>query len=135
MSTVFTQIVLRNIPAYIIAEDDDYLAFLDVSPNALGHTLVIPKQEVDKITDLDDKTYLGLFAFAKKVAISIEKVITCERVGMAVVGLDVPHVHLHLIPINNIEDINFSNKVKVSEKEMEDAQQKISYMYKELYSE
>ena len=102
MSTIFTKIVKGEIPCYKIAEDADFLAFLDVNPNAKGHTLCIPKQEVDKLFDLPDELYLGLMAFSKKVAAAIEKTISCNRVGMAVVGLEVPHAHVHLIPLNGL---------------------------------
>jgi histidine triad (HIT) family protein len=108
MASVFSKIVKGEIPAYKVAEDDDYLAFLDIYPLAKGHTLVIPKKEVDYIFDLDDPLYSGLFMFSKKVAKAIQSSVTCERIGMAVVGLEVPHAHIHLVPINAVGDINFS---------------------------
>ncbi|MFH6998438.1 HIT family protein [Flavobacterium sp. FlaQc-57] len=119
MSSIFTKIVNGEIPAYKIAEDDNYLAFLDVNPNAKGHTLCIPKQEIDKIFDMDDESYLGLMKFSKKIAIAIEKTVPCKRVGMAVVGLEVPHAHVHLIPLNHMDEMRFHNKVTLSKEEFE----------------
>jgi histidine triad (HIT) family protein len=119
MSTIFTKIVQGEIPAYKIAEDDNYLAFLDVNPNAKGHTLCIPKQEIDKIFDMDDQLYIGLMQFAKKIAIALEKTVSCKRVGMAVVGLEVPHAHVHLIPLNEMDEMRFHNKVSLSKEEFE----------------
>lgn len=117
MSTLFTKIISGEIPSHKIAETEDFLAFLDINPNAKGHTLCIPKKEVNKIYDLDDKTYLDLMAFSKKVAIALEASIECKRVGMAVVGLEVPHVHVHLIPINTMDDMRFQKKDSFSEEE------------------
>ena len=118
--SIFTKIVNGEIPSYKIAEDENYLAFLDVNPNAKGHTLCIPKQEIDKIFEMDDELYLGLMKFSKKVAIALEKTVPCKRVGMAVVGLEVPHAHVHLIPMNTMNDISFSNdKLKFSKEEFE----------------
>ncbi|MDA6071200.1 HIT family protein [Flavobacterium sp. AC] len=117
--SIFTKIVNGEIPAYKIAEDDNYLAFLDVNPNAKGHTLCIPKQEIDKIFDMDDELYLGLMKFSKKIAIAIEKTVPCKRVGMAVVGLEVPHAHVHLIPLNEMDEMRFHNKVSLSKEEFE----------------
>lgn len=126
MNSIFTKIINREIPAYIVAENDDYIAFLDVFPLAKGHTLVVPKKEVDYIFDLDDKTYLGLQKFAKKIALKVEKAIPCERIGVAVIGLEVPHTHIHLVPINNVSDIDFSRpKLKFYEEEFKEIQQKI----------
>ncbi|WP_432222385.1 HIT family protein [Flavobacterium sp. TMP13] len=119
MSTIFTKIVNGEIPCYKIAEDADFLAFLDVNPNVKGHTLCIPKQEVDKLFDLPDELYLGLMAFSKKVAAAIEKTIPCNRVGMAVVGLEVPHAHVHLIPLNVMDDMRFEKKISLTKEEME----------------
>lgn len=127
MSSVFTKIIHGEIPSYKIAEDDSYYAFLDISPNAIGHTLVVPKKEVDKVFDLDSETYIGLMQFAYKVAKALEKTISCNRIGMTVVGLEVPHAHVHLIPINNVADINFtSKKVKMSHEEYVALTEKIS---------
>ncbi|MFG4001280.1 HIT family protein [Flavobacterium aquidurense] len=119
MSSIFTKIVNGEIPAYKIAEDDNYLAFLDVNPNAKGHTLCIPKQEIDKIFEMEDELYLGLMKFSKKIAIAIEKTVSCKRVGMAVVGLEVPHAHVHLIPLNEMDEMRFHNKVSLSKEEFE----------------
>lgn len=119
MSTIFTKIVNGEIPSYKIAEDDNYLAFLDVNPNAKGHTLCIPKQEINKIFEMDDELYLGLMKFSKKIAIALEKTVPCKRVGMAVVGLEVPHAHVHLIPLNEMDEMRFQNKVSLSKEEFE----------------
>jgi len=123
--SIFTKIVNGEIPSYKIAEDDNYLAFLDVNPNAKGHTLCIPKQEIDKIFDMDDELYLGLMKFSKKVAIALEKTVPCKRVGMAVVGLEVPHAHVHLIPLNHMDEMRFQNKVSLSKEEFEALAQSI----------
>ena len=128
-ASIFTRIVHGEIPAYKIAEDDRYLAFLDVFPTAKGHTLVIPKQQTDYIFDLDDELYLGLMAFAKKVAAAIEKAVPCKRVGIAVVGLEVPHAHVHLIPLNSMQDMNFANKKQFSQQEFEETLEKIKAAY------
>ncbi len=120
MSSIFTKIVKGEIPSYKIAEDEKFYAFLDIHPLAKGHTLVIPKKEVDYIFDLDDETIKGLFSFAKKVARAIEKVVECKRIGIAVLGLEVPHAHVHLVPINGIYDIDFSKpKLSLSKEEFE----------------
>lgn len=116
MDSIFTKIINREIPAYIIEENDDFIAFLDVFPLAKGHTLVIPKKQVDYIFDLDDDTYTRLFSFAKKIAAKVNLAIDCKRVGVAVIGLEVPHAHIHLVPLNTVEDINFSRpKLKLEE--------------------
>jgi histidine triad (HIT) family protein len=117
MSSIFTKIVNGEIPCYKIAEDDNFLAFLDVNPNAKGHTLCIPKQEINKIFDINDDLYLGLMAFAKKIAIALEKSVPCKRIGMAVIGLEVPHAHVHLIPLNEMEEMRFENKVSLTQEE------------------
>jgi len=119
MSSIFTKIVNGEIPAYKIAEDDNFLAFLDVNPNAKGHTLCIPKQEIDKIFEMEDELYLGLMRFSKKIAVALEKTVPCKRVGMAVVGLEVPHAHVHLIPLNEMDEMRFHNKVSLSKEEFE----------------
>jgi len=110
MSSVFTKIINGDIPSYKIAEDENFYAFLDINPNAKGHTLVVPKKEVDKLFDLDIETYEGLMQFVNKVAKALEKTVVCNRIGMTVVGLEVPHAHVHLIPINSVSDINFTAK-------------------------
>ncbi|GAB3561981.1 HIT domain-containing protein [Spirosoma luteolum] len=112
MPSIFSRIVAGDIPAHKIAETDDYLAFLDVMPTVTGHTLVIPKEEIDYLFDLDDARYLGLMAFAKTVARAVEKAIPCQRIGVAVVGLEVPHAHIHLIPLNQLSDMDFSQKME-----------------------
>ncbi len=117
MASIFSKIVAGQIPCYKIAEDENYLAFLDISPLRKGHTLVIPKQEVDYIFDLDPATYLGLMEFARKVATGIKQAIPCNRIGMCVIGLEVPHAHVHLIPINTDNDMNFRNEKLVLSKD------------------
>jgi len=119
MSSIFTKIVQGEIPCYKIAEDDKFLAFLDVNPNAKGHTLCIPKQEINKIFDIEDELYLGLMQFSKKIAVALEKAIPCKRVGMAVIGLEVPHAHVHLIPLNEMDEMRFQNKVSLTKDEFE----------------
>lgn len=127
MSSIFSKIVSGDIPSYKVAEEADYLAFLDISPLTKGHVLVIPKKEVDYIFDLDDHAYAGLMLFAKKVAISIRKVIPCERIGVTVMGLEVPHAHVHLVPMNSMEDMNFASaKVSFSKEEMENTAKAIA---------
>jgi histidine triad (HIT) family protein len=113
MSSIFTKIVNGEIPSYKVAEDDNYLAFLDIFPLAKGHVLVIPKNETDYLFDLDDNSYLGLMHFSKRVAVALRKAIPCKKVGVAVLGLEVPHAHIHLVPLNKETDINFS-KPKLS---------------------
>jgi len=120
MSTIFTKIINGEIPSYKVAETDKFLAFLDVNPNAKGHTLCIPKKEVNKIFDLDKDTYSELMEFSRQVAIGLEKTVSCKRVGMAVIGLEVPHVHVHLIPLNKMTEMDFSHKVTLSSEEMEE---------------
>lgn len=119
MASIFTKIVNGEIPCYKIAETDEFLAFLDVNPNSKGHTLCIPKKEVDKIFDLDEATYMGLMQFSRRVAIAIEKAIPCKRVGVTVIGLEVPHVHVHLIPLHTMEDARFIQKTKLSHEEFQ----------------
>ncbi len=120
MSSIFTKIINGEIPCYKIAEDDNFLAFLDVNPNAKGHTLCIPKQEINKIFDIEDDLYLGLMAFSKKIAIALEKTVSCKRIGMAVIGLEVPHAHVHLIPLNEMDEMRFQNKVTLTKEEFEE---------------
>lgn len=117
MPTIFTKIIQGDIPAYKIAEDSNFLAFLDVNPNTKGHALCVPKKEVNKLFDLDEETYNGLMQFSRKVAIAIKKVVPCKRIGVAVIGLEVPHVHVHLIPLNKMSDMDFSKKVALSPEE------------------
>lgn len=125
MATIFTKIVNGEIPCYKIAETDDFLAFLDVNPNAKGHTLCIPKIEVDKIFDLDEAKYIGLMQFSRQIAKAIEKAIPCKRVGVAVIGLEVPHAHVHLIPLHTMEDARFIQKVKLSAEEFQEVAKSI----------
>jgi len=120
MSTLFTKIINGEIPSYKVAENDDFYAFLDVNPNAKGHTLVVPKKEANKLFELDEETYNGLMSFSRKIAIALEKTIPCKRIGMAVVGLEVPHVHVHLIPLEAMQDIQFMHKVKLLPAEYEE---------------
>lgn len=117
MSTIFRKIVRGELPCYKVAEDSQFLAFLDIHPNAKGHTLCIPKKQVDKLFDMDEEVYQELMRFSRKVAIALEKTVPCKRVGMAVVGLEVPHAHVHLIPLNKMSDMDFSNDVKMEEEE------------------
>lgn len=126
MATIFSRIAAGEIPSYKIAENDKYYAFLDINPVQPGHTLVIPKQEVDYIFDLSDDDLAGLHLFAKKVAQAIRKAIPCRKVAMAVIGLEVPHAHIHLVPINSEGDLNFRHKAELSEDEMIAIAQKIS---------
>jgi histidine triad (HIT) family protein len=118
MPSIFSRIVSGEIPCHKIAENDEFLAFLDVFPCAKGHTLVIPKKETDYIFDLDDATFAGLMAFAKQIEPAIRQAIPCKRIGLSVIGLEVPHAHVHLIPMNSMADMNFNNKLKLSQEEL-----------------
>ncbi|SMG28764.1 histidine triad (HIT) family protein [Marivirga sericea] len=121
MASIFTKIINREIPGHIVAEDDNYIAFLDINPLVEGHVLVVPKEETDYIFNLDDKVFSGLHLFSKKVAKAIEKSVDCIRIGVAVIGLEVPHVHIHLVPLNSMNDINFSKgKLNPSKEELEE---------------
>ena len=134
MSTIFTKIINREIPAYIVAEDEHNIAFLDILPLVKGHLLVVPKEEVDYIFDLEDKAYSNLMLFAKKVGKAMESVISCTRIGVAVIGLEVPHVHVHLVPLRSMDDIDFSRpKLKLSPEVMKEIAGKIQGAYKELF--
>lgn len=126
MSSIFTKIINGEIPCYKVAETESFLAFLDVNPNALGHTLVVPKKEVNKLFDLDRETYLGLMDFAYTIAGALEKAVPCKRVGMAVIGLEVPHVHIHLIPLNQMTDATFGKKVRLTPEEFVAVAEKIA---------
>jgi histidine triad (HIT) family protein len=127
MATIFTKIIKGEIPCYKIAENDRYFAFLDINPLKIGHTLVVPKIEKDYIFDLEDKDLSGLILFSKKVAIAIEKAIPCGRIGVAVIGLEGPHVHIHLVPMDTMDDLNFHNpKMKLSQEEFTRIAKKIS---------
>ena len=119
MASIFSKIIQRQIPAHIVAEDDEYIAFLDIMPLTEGHTLVVPKTEVDYIFDLDDKTLAGLHLFSKKISTAIKKATSCSRVGVAVLGMEVPHAHIHLVPMNSMRDMNFANpKLKLSPEQL-----------------
>ena len=119
MASIFTKIINREIPGHIVAEDENFIAILDIMPLVMGHTLVIPKKEVDYIFDLDNETLAAMNVFAKKVAIGLKKAVPCKRIGVTVIGLEVPHTHVHLIPMNSMGDINFSNpKLKPSQEEL-----------------
>ncbi len=120
MASIFTKIINNEIPCYKVAETENCFAFLDINPNAEGHTLCIPKQEVDNLFDLDTKLYNELMMFSKKVAKALKKAIPCERVAMSVIGLEVPHAHVHLIPVNEMKDVTFRNKVTFSKNEFQD---------------
>ena len=120
MASIFTKIINGDLPAYKVAETEDFIAFLDINPNSVGHTLCVPKIEVDKIFDLDQKLYSDLMFFSRKVALGIRKTIDCQRVGLSVIGLEVPHVHVHLIPLQTMEDARFTSKIALSPKEFED---------------
>jgi histidine triad (HIT) family protein len=125
MASIFTKIIKGEIPSYKIAEDDRYYAFLDINPNTPGHTLCIPKKEVDRVLDLDGETYMGLMAFSRKIGSAIEAAIPCNRVGIMVIGLEVPHVHVHLIPLNSMRDATFQHKVSLSETDFMEIAEKI----------
>ena len=117
--SIFTRIINRELPSYIVCEDKENIAFLDINPLRKGHTLIVPKLQVDNIFSLNENSYNSLFSFAKRVAINMKKKITCDRIGMSVVGLDVPHAHIHLIPINSFEDMNFNKSpLKLTDEEM-----------------
>jgi histidine triad (HIT) family protein len=126
MSSIFTRIINREIPGQIVAEDENYIAFLDITPLVIGHTLVVPKKELDYIFDLDDETLAGLTVFAKKVARAVKKAVPCKRIGVAVIGLEVPHVHIHLVPMNSMGDINFTkSKLNPSKEELMEVAERI----------
>lgn len=130
MASIFTKIIVGEIPSYKVAEDENFIAFLDVNPNAKGHTLVVPKREENKLFDLSKEEYNGLMSFSYRVAKAIEKTIPCKRVGMSVIGLEVPHVHVHLIPLNTMADIQFIEKVKLTNDEFVDLAKNIASNFK-----
>lgn len=126
MASLFTKIINRELPGHIVAESDNYIAFLDINPLVEGHVLVVPKKEVDYIFDLEDDVYTGLQLFAKSVAKALKMVVDCKRIGVAVIGLEVPHVHIHLVPMNKMDDINFNKtKLNPSEEELKNMTDKI----------
>ncbi|WP_442846871.1 HIT family protein [Leeuwenhoekiella sp. H156] len=126
MPSIFTKIINREIPGHIVAEDDKHIAILDINPNAKGHTLCIPKKEVNKLFDLSETDYMELMAFSRKVALGLEKVVDCKRIGVSVIGLEVPHVHVHLIPLTTMEDARFLNKTAMSSEELAALAQEIN---------
>ncbi|RCW93845.1 HIT family protein [Winogradskyella arenosi] len=126
MATIFTKIISGEIPSYKVAETEDFYAFLDINPNSKGHTLCIPKKEVDQLLDLDESTYIGLMQFSRRVGLALEKAVPCKRIGMTVIGLEVPHVHVHLIPLHSMEDARFSTKQKLEPEEFEAIAKKIA---------
>lgn len=119
MSSIFTKIINGEVPSYKVFEDEEFIAFLDVNPNTKGHTLCVPKVEVNKIFEMDESQYLKLMRFSRKVAIGLEKTVACKRIGMAVVGLEVPHVHVHLIPLQDMDDMRFERKISLTKEEFE----------------
>ena len=125
MASIFSNIISGEIPSYKIYEDKDYFAFLDINPNALGHTLCVPKKEVDQVFDLDDDNLSGLMIFSKKVARAIKKAVVCKRVGISVIGLEVPHAHIHLIPINTMDDMSFDSKIQLTQDQFTEIMNKI----------
>jgi histidine triad (HIT) family protein len=130
--SIFTKIINGELPCYKVAETENFFAFLDINPNTKGHTLCVPKKEVDRLLDLDEKTYNGLMSFSRKVGQALEKTIDCNRIGMSVIGLEVPHVHIHLIPINELKDIMFESKVVMTDKEFISLAKKIQINFKDL---
>lgn len=120
MASVFTKIINGEIPCYKIAEDDNFIAFLDVNPNAKGHTLCVPKQEINKLFEMEEDHYLNLMKFSRTIAVALEKAISCKRIGMSVIGLEVPHVHVHLIPLNEMDEVRFQKKVSFTKEEFEE---------------
>ena len=129
MPSIFTQIIKGEIPCYKVAEDEHFIAFLDINPNAIGHTLCVPKVEVDKIFDLDEDSYISLMRFSRKVAKALEKTVTCKRIAMSVIGLEVPHIHVHLIPLNEMKEMTFSHKVTLTPEEFTALAQKVHDNY------
>ena len=134
MASIFSKIVAGEIPCYKVAEDTDHLAFLDINPNALGHTLCIPKKETDRILDLSQAEYTALLEFSRKVGLALRKAVTCKRIGMQIIGLEVPHVHVHLIPLNKMEDASFQSKVALDSESLEAIASKIKAAYSEVRS-
>ena len=131
MPSLFSRIIARELPAYIVAEDEQHIAFLDINPNALGHTLCVPKKEVDKLFDLSATAYQDLMMFSRSVAAALKQVVSCKRIGLTVIGLEVPHVHVHLIPLNAMEDATFKKKVTPSKEEMQNLTKQISAAFKQ----
>ncbi len=120
MASIFTKIINGEIPCYKIAENDNFIAFLDVNPNAKGHTLCVPKQEINKLFEMEEDHYLNLMKFSRTIAVALEKAVSCKRIGMSVIGLEVPHVHVHLIPLNEMDEVRFQKKVSFTKEEFEE---------------
>jgi len=120
MASIFTKIINGEIPCYKIAEDDNFIAFLDVNPNAKGHTLCVPKQEINKLFEMEEDHYLNLMKFSRTIAVALEKAVSSKRIGMSVIGLEVPHVHVHLIPLNEMDEVRFQKKVSFTKEEFEE---------------
>ena len=129
MASIFTKIVAGGIPCYKVAEDEHHLAFLDINPNTAGHTLCIPKKEIDRLMDLEAQVYSDLMNFSRKVALALRQVVPCKRIGMSVIGLEVPHVHVHLIPLNEMSDATFQKKITMSPEAFESLAQKIQAVF------
>jgi|TARA_B100001063_G_scaffold210765_1_gene208650 histidine triad (HIT) family protein len=129
MASVFSKIISKEIPCYKIAENQDFIAFLDINPNSLGHTLCVPKIEVDNFLDLEKKSYDKLMSFSRNVALAIKQVVPCKRIGMSLIGLEVPHVHVHLIPISNMEDMQFIKKIKLNHNQFDSLAKEINSVY------
>ena len=129
MASVFSKIISKEIPCYKIAENQDFIAFLDINPNSLGHTLCVPKIEVDNFLDLEKKSYDKLMSFSRNVALAIKQVVPCKRIGMSLIGLEVPHVHVHLIPISNMKDMQFIKKIKLNHNKFDSLAKEINSVY------
>lgn len=129
MASIFSKIISKEIPCYKIAENQDFIAFLDINPNSLGHTLCVPKIEVDNFLDLEKKSYDKLMSFSRNVALAIKQVVNCKRIGMSLIGLEVPHVHVHLIPISNMEDMQFIKKIKLNHNQFDSLAKEINNVY------
>ena len=129
MASVFSKIISKEIPCYKIAENQDFIAFLDINPNSLGHTLCVPKIEVDNFLDLERKSYDKLMSFSRNVALAIKQIVPCKRIGMSLIGLEVPHVHVHLIPISNMKDMQFIKKIKLNHNQFDSLAKEINSVY------
>ena len=129
MASIFSKIISKEIPCYKIAENQDFIAFLDINPNSLGHTLCVPKIEVDNFLDLEKKSYDKLMSFSRNVALAIKQIVPCKRIGMSLIGLEVPHVHVHLIPIFNMEDMQFIKKIKLNHSQFDSLAKEINNVY------
>ena len=129
MASIFSKIISKEIPCYKIAENQDFIAFLDINPNSLGHTLCVPKIEVDNFLDLEKKSYDKLMSFSRNVALAIKQIVPCKRIGMSLIGLEVPHVHVHLIPISNMEDMQFIKKIKLNHSQFDSLAKEINSVY------